>query len=191
MIENIIKTGKKYQVIYADPPWSYYNDSTTTPEKCGHNVHINPPYPVLSSKDIRSIPVKEIADDTAILLIWTTDYHMEKCMRVIEDWGFTYRTVGFAWQKLDKKGVPVAMRGGQYTMKTGIELCLLATRGTPRKLIKSREVRSFFSSEREHHSKKPDEFRSRIDEMVIDDLNKIELFARERFDGWDAWGNEI
>jgi site-specific DNA-methyltransferase (adenine-specific) len=112
-------------------------------------------------------------------------------MRVIEDWGFTYRTVGFAWQKLTKQGEPVEMKGGQYTMKSGIELCLLASKGTPRKLIKSRKVRSFLSSKREHHSKKPDEVRRRIEEMVKDDLNKIELFARDKFEGWDAWGNEV
>jgi len=85
----------------------------------------------------------------------------------------------------------VTMKGGQYTMKSGIELCLLATRGTPRKLIKSRKIRSFLSSKREHHSKKPDEVRRRIEGMVKDDLNKIELFARDKFDGWDAWGNEV
>jgi len=190
MIESIINTGKKYQVIYADPPWSYYNDATVAPEQVGINVLIKPPYSVLSSKDIRNIPVSEIADENCILFIWTTDYHLEKCLGVINSWGFTYRTMGFAWQKLSKKNTIINMRGGAYTMKSGIELCLLATKGKATKLVKSRSIKSFVSSPREHHSKKPDEIRSRIDELV-GDVNKIELFARMPAQGWDSWGNEL
>jgi site-specific DNA-methyltransferase (adenine-specific) len=191
MIEDIIKTGKKYQVIYADPPWSYYNDMSVTPEHVGKNVLINPPYPVLSSKDIKSIPVAEIADEHCLLFVWTTDYHLKKAIEVINSWGFEYKTVGFAWQKLNKKNQPVVSTGGAYTMKSGIELCLLATKGRCPTLVKKRNVRSFLSSQRQHHSKKPDEVRERINDMLKENLNKIELFARDKFDGWDCWGNEV
>jgi len=191
MIEDIIKTSKKYQVIYADPPWSYYNDASVTPEQVGNNVLIKPPYSVLSSKDICNIPVSQISDDDCILFIWTTDFHLEKCLNVINAWGFKYRTMGFVWQKLDKKNNPVCSTGGAYTMKSGVELCLLAAKGRSPKLINKRNIKSLVVSQRDHHSKKPDEVRNRINNLVKNDVNKIELFARHRFDGWDAWGNEV
>jgi len=95
--------NKKYHIIYADPPWSFYNDSDSVFDKTTKIGVYKPPYPVLSSENIKKIPVETIAEDDAILLIWTTDYHLNKCMGVIENWGFEYKTVGFAWCKKTKK----------------------------------------------------------------------------------------
>ena len=111
---------KKYQIIYADPPWSYYNDMTVIPEKnhSGLGLMRKVPYPVMSSEDIKALPVKNIADDDCILFIWTTDYHLSRCCEVIKEWGFDYKTVGFVWQKLNKKNQPVCFMGA-YTLKSG------------------------------------------------------------------------
>ena len=80
---------------------------------------------------------------------------------------------------------------GAYTLKSGIELCLLATKGKDaRKLVIRNNVKAFLSSSRLHHSKKPDEIRERIVDLV-GDIPRIELFARDKFDGWDAWGNGV
>jgi N6-adenosine-specific RNA methylase IME4 len=80
---------------------------------------------------------------------------------------------------------------GAYTMKSGTELCLLATRGKDaHKLVQKHNVRSLIESPREHHSKKPDEVRNRIVEL-LGDLPRVELFAREEHDGWHRWGNEV
>ena len=185
--------NQKYSIIYADPPWSYYNDMTVNLEKnkSGDGSMKQPPYPVMSSKDISEIGVNDITEENALLFIWTTDYHLEKCMGVIESWGFEYKTVGFVWQKLNKSGDPVCFMGA-YTMKSGVENCLLATKGKDsHKLVQKHNVRSLIQSPRSHHSKKPDEVRDRIVDLVGGEVKKIELFARDRFDGWDSWGNEL
>lgn len=183
--------NKKYNIIYADPPWPYYNDMTILPRenKSGPGSMKHPQYPVMSSADIMALPVKDIAEDNSILFIWTTDYHLAKSIGVMNSWGFDYKTVGFAWQKLNKSGKPVCFMGA-YTLKSGIELCLIGTKGKDAaKLVVNHKVRSLIQSPRQHHSKKPDEVRDRIVELC-GDIPRIELFARERFSGWDAWGNE-
>ena len=186
------RAPKKYKIIYADPPWSYYNDMTVVPEKnhSGLGCMRKVPYPVMSSADIKKLNVSSIADENCILFIWTTDYHLSRCCEVISAWGFTYKTVGFVWQKLNTKKEPVCFMG-TYTLKSGVELCLLATKGKQAaKLVKNRKIRALVQSVREHHSKKPDEIRNRI-VALCGDIPRIELFARQRVDGWDAWGNEI
>lgn len=183
---------KTFSIIYADPPWSFYNDMTVTPEqdKSGSGSMKHPPYPMLSSKDIARLPVASICKDNALLFIWTTDYHLDKCMKVMQAWGFDYKTVGFAWQKLDKQNKPVCFMGS-YTMKSGIELCLLGTRGkNAHSLVHKRTVRSLVVAQRQKHSQKPKEVRDRIVDLC-GDLPRVELFARDKADGWSCWGNEI
>jgi N6-adenosine-specific RNA methylase IME4 len=181
---------KKYQIIYADPPWSYYNDSTANPDCTTVRGMRRPPYKVMSTNAIKHLPIEKIADKNAILFIWTTDYHLRKCMDVIESWGFEYKTVAFAWQKKNKQGKSVCFMGA-YTMKSGIELCLLATRGRDaHRLVKKHNVRALIETQRLVHSQKPDDARNRIVEL-LGDLPRIELFAREKKDGWDVWGDEI
>ena len=181
---------KKYQIIYADPAWSYYNDSTANKDCTTVKGMRRPPYPVMSTESIKQLKVSEITDENAILFIWTTDYHLEKCMQVINAWGFEYKTVGFSWAKKTKKGTPVCFMGA-YTMKSGTELCLLATKGkNAHKLVKKHNVKSLIESERKQHSEKPNEVRERIVEL-LGDIPRIELFARQKVEGWDAWGNEV
>jgi len=180
----------KYKIIYADPAWSYYNDSTAKQDCTTVKGMRRPPYEVMSSNEIKLLPVKEIADDNAILFIWTTDYHLAKCIEVITAWGFEYKTVGFVWAKKNKKGEQVCFMGA-YTMKSGVELCLLATKGkNAHKLVKKHNVRAYIESPRLEHSKKPDEIRNRIVELV-GDLPRVELFARQKTEGWNVWGNEV
>jgi site-specific DNA-methyltransferase (adenine-specific) len=181
---------KKYKIIYSDPPWSFYNDSAANPDCTTVKGMRRPPYKVMASDEIAALPVKNIADDNCLLFIWTTDYHLEKCLKVINAWGFIYKTVGFVWQKINKKGEPVCFMGA-YTMKSGVELCLLATKGKDaHKLVKTHNIRSLITSPRMEHSKKPDEARSRIVELC-GDIPRIELFARTKTENWDIWGNEI
>lgn len=182
---------KKYEIIYADPPWSYYNDLTCkkNPTTVTENGHRMPPYPMLSSKDIRSINVQNISEKNCFLFIWTTDYHLDKCLKVIEDWGFTYKTVAFSWQKFNKQGNPVCFTGA-YTLKSGIENCLLATKGNIKGWVQDKTVRALIQSQRTEHSQKPEEARKRI-ERLLGDRPRVELFAREKHKGWDTIGNEI
>jgi site-specific DNA-methyltransferase (adenine-specific) len=179
----------KYQIIYADPPWSYYNDSTAKQDCTTIKGMRRPPYSVMSSKEIMDLPIKNISAVNCILFIWTTDYHLGKCLEVIEAWGFKYKTIGFVWAKKNKQGKPVCFMGA-YTMKSGIELCLLAIKGDAHKLVKNHKVRALVESQRQEHSKKPLEVKKRIVDLV-GDLPRIELFARNKREGWDAIGNEI
>ena len=183
--------SKKYQIIYADPAWSHYNNMSVSVEQNKAKDFISRnPYPVMSTEDIKALPIKDIADENCILFIWTTDYHLSRCCEVINAWGFEYKTVGFAWQKLTKDNKPVTFMGN-YTMKSGIELCLLATKGKGfQKWIKKRNVRALVQAQREEHSKKPDEVRNRIVQL-LGERPRIELFARQKTDGWDVWGNEL
>lgn len=182
--------NKKYQIIYADPPWSYYNDSNAKSDCTTVKGMRRPPYLVMSSRDIMELPIREIATDNSLLFVWTTDYHLARCVQVIERWGFTYKTVGFVWAKKNKAGDPVCFMGA-YTMKSGTELCLLATRGKDaHKLVQRHNVRSLVESPRLKHSEKPEIVRDRIVELV-GDLPRIELFARQKIEGWDVWGNEV
>lgn len=181
---------KKYNIIYADPPWSYYNDSTAKHDCTTVKGMRRPPYMVMSSREIMELPISGIAADDAILFIWTTDYHLAKCLDVIKAWGFEYKTVAFSWLKKTKKGTPVCFMGA-YTMKSGIEMCLLATKGKgAHRLVKKHNVRALIESPRMKHSEKPSEARTRIVEL-LGDLPRVELFARETSVGWHTWGNQV
>lgn len=190
MIIDIYNTKDKYDVIYADPPWSYYNDMSVSPDCTTVKGMRRPPYPVLSTKDICKIPVNKISNDNCILFIWTTDYHLEKCMDVIRAWGFVYKTIGFVWAKKNRNGSQVSFMGA-YTKKSGCELCLIATKGKDaHRMVIKHNVNSFVEYPRQEHSKKPNIIRDRIVDL-IGDRKRVELFARETFCGWDSWGNEL
>ena len=184
---------KKYDVIYADPPWSYYNDQSVNPDCTTVKGMRRPPYPVLSIKDICSFPISQIAKDNSILFIWTTDYHLGKCIsEVIPAWGFEYKTIGFVWaKKSPKTGKQISFMGA-YTKKSGCELCLIATKGKDaHKLVINHKVNSFIEFPRMEHSKKPDLIRQSIEDLCGEDRDKIELFAKQNSPGWDVFGNQV
>ena len=107
--------------------------------------------------------------------------------RVMEAWGFTFKTVAFVWVKQNRKSDPLFWGMGYWT-RANAELCLLATRGHPKRAAK--DVHQVIISHVEKHSRKPDEVRKRI-ERLMGDQPRIELFAREKSPGWDVWGNEV
>lgn len=186
---DIFTTEKKYSIIYADPPWSYYNDMTVLPDCTTVKGMRRPPYPVMSVKDICALPVANISAKNAILFIWTTDYHLARCIsEVIPAWGFEYKTIGFVWVKTGKNGRFVSFMGA-YTKKSGCELCLLATKGNPHKMVVKHNIDSLVVYPRKEHSKKPDVIRNSIKDLC-GDVARIELFARNQYEGWDCWGND-
>lgn len=119
--------------------------------------------------------------------MWVTMPKLNECFSLIHDWGFVYKTVGFTWVKKNKKSPTWFMGMGRWT-RANSELCLIATKGSPKRI--NAGVHSVIDSPIERHSKKPDEVRHRIVKL-IGDLPRIELFAREKSDGWDSWGNEL
>lgn len=181
----------KYEIVYADPPWSFYNDMSVSPNVTTVKGMRRPPYPVLSSDDIARIRVENIVAENAILFIWTTDYHLEKCVsKVIPAWGFEYKTIGFVWAKKNKNGSQVSFMGA-YTKKSGCELCLIATRGKhAHGLVVKHNINSFIEAPRMGHSEKPAEVRNAI-EQLCGERKRLELFARKKIKGWDSMGLEL
>jgi N6-adenosine-specific RNA methylase IME4 len=149
----------------------------------------------MSLADIKSLPVAAWAAPDCVLLLWATDPLLDKALDVIRAWGFTYKTVGFCWAKLNKSA-PRTDSGldSERDFFTGLglwtranpELCLLATRGHPSR--RSRGVRKLIVSPRREHSRKPDETYERIEALC--DGPYLELFARGRRPGWDGWGSQ-
>lgn len=179
MIENW--PTKKYSIIYADPPWNFkFHKRKSLSNQAKHNL-----YPTMNGKDICNLPIHDISNDNCVLFLWVMNSELPLALNVINSWGFTYKTVAFTWVKTTKNTYHFG--GGNWT-RSNPELCLLATKGKISR--KSASVRELVVSLLRKHSQKPDEVRDMIIKLV-GDLPRIELFARERFEGWDAWGNEI
>jgi len=137
-------------------------------------------------EQICALPVADLAEKDCALLLWATFPNLPEAFDVIKAWSFEYKSVGFVWCKLNRKSSGYFMGCGYYT-RANAEICLLATKGNPKRL--SRSVRQIIDTPIERHSKKPDEARDRIVQL-FGDIPRVELFARQRADGWDAWGNE-
>ena len=144
----------------------------------------------MSLADIKALPVTEWAADDCVLLLWTTDPLLEKALEIIRAWGFTYKTVGFYWAKLNKLAAsdaePSFFTGLGFWTRANPELCLLATRGKPRR--RRADVRKLIVSPRREHSRKPDEAYDRIEALC--DGPYLELFARFSRPGWDCWTDD-
>jgi len=175
--------NKKYKIIYADPPWSYKVWSNK-----GKGRSAESHYSTMSKEEIQSLPVQDISEKDSVLFLWVTAPCLLEGVELIGKWGFEYKTVGFTWVKRNKIADSWFWGMGYYT-RANAELCLLATKGDPLKRI-SRSVHQIVDARIERHSKKPDVVRERIVEL-FGNLPRIELFARERVDGWDCWGLEV
>ena len=173
--------NKKYGVIYADPPWYFRSYS-----RKGEGRNANQHYGCMSITDICSLPISTISDTNSVLLIWVVDPLLEQAFRVINAWGFTYKTVAFTWAKTNTKNLGFSMGLGYWT-RSNPEMCLLATKGKPKRVSKS--VKQLVVSERREHSRKPDEMYTYIEQLLNGPY--IELFARSTREGWDSWGDEV
>ena len=174
---------KKYNIIYADPAWSFNNKKTGGGMTSGASSH----YDTMSVDQMCKLPIKDIADDNCVLFMWWVASQPHEAIKLAESWGFKIKTMsGFNWVKTTKKG-KLDFGMGFWT-RAGSELCLIAIKGKPKRV--KANVRSVIMAERTVHSRKPHEIRSLIVELM-GDLPRVELFARQKADGWDSWGNEI
>lgn len=176
-IESVQK--KTYSIIYADPPWKYERNAV----QGAAEKH----YSTLSVDQLCALPIKELAAKDSLLFLWATFPMLPEALRLIDAWGFTFKTVAFVWLKQNRKS-PTWFYGLGYWTRGNAEICLLAKRGTPHRHSKS--VHQLIVSPIEQHSKKPDVTRSKIIELA-GDLPRVELFARQKTPGWDVWGNEV
>lgn len=168
-----IQTEKKYNVILADPPWRYeYSQSDI--RKIENN------YPTMDIDEICELPIKNIASDDCVLFLWTTSPKLTEGIKVLDGWGFQYKTCA-VWVK-DKIGMG-------YYFRQQHELLLVGTKGSVPAPEPDKRVSSVIVSDREEHSKKPEIIHKIIEDMY-GELPKIELFSRNHRDGWDSWGNQ-
>lgn len=193
-LENIYPKlpDKKYQVIYADPPWDYggkmqYDKTTIKDENIGFEKKIfissaTFKYPTLKLNQLKELNIENISDDNCILFMWTTGPQLKNSIQLGKAWGFEYKTVAFVWDKM-------IHNPGRYTLSQ-TEFVLAFRRGkfpTPRG---ARNIRQMVTVHRGKHSEKPLEVIDGITKM-FPQQDKIELFARNNFVGWDNWGLEI
>lgn len=174
--------GKHYNIVYADPPYQYRVYSKKGKGRSAENY-----YRTMNIKDIQSLPVANIAADDCFLFLWVTFPCLLEGISVLEAWGYTYKTCGFTWVKRNKKADTFFMGCGYYT-RSNSEICIIGTRGRPKRISKA--VQQVCDARVMEHSRKPDEIRDRI-VSLCGDLPRIELFARQRHEGWDCLGNEI
>ena len=176
-----------YRVIYADPPWTF-----STYSRKGKGRSAEAYYDCMSLDAIKALPVAEWAANDCVLLLWTTDPLLPTAFDVIRAWGFTYKTIGFYWAKLNKSADPTIYSDSSFFAGLGFwtranpEICLLATRGHPRR--GRADVRKLIVSPRREHSRKPDEAYGRIERLCEGPY--LEMFARSTRPGWDGWGAE-
>ena len=176
---DIFNTDKKYNIIYADPPWSYQDKG------CSGNAAQH--YPVMKDREICNLPIEGLADENCVLFMWATYPKLKEALEVMGAWGFTYKTIGFQWVKQNRSGNGYFFGLGRWT-RGNTEPCLIAVKGKPQRINKA--VGQLVFSPIRQHSQKPDEIRNKIIELM-GDLPRIELFARQYADGWDCWGNEV
>ena len=170
---------KKYQIIYADPPWRY-NDRKCN-GACEHH------YQTMKLEDLCHLPINSISDDNCVLFLWTTYPMLQEAMKLINAWGFSYKSIGFQWIKKNKSGNGFFFGLGRWT-RGNTEPCLIAVKGKPKRI--RNDISQLIFEPISEHSKKPSIVREKIIEL-IGDLPRLELFARQKTKGWDVWGNQV
>jgi len=171
----------KYEIIYADPPWTYRDKA------CAGKRGVGFKYSTMSIEDIKALPIKHISADNCALFLWCTAPQLPIGFEVISAWGFTFCTVAFTWVKRNKKSPSWFWGMGNYS-RSNAEFCLLGIKGRMKRI--SASVHSVVDTHIEGHSKKPAVVRDKIVEL-FSDIPRIELFAREKVAGWSVWGDEV
>lgn len=164
---------KKFGTILADPPWSY--------KDLGHSRRIDRQYPVLSIAELCALPVADLAAKDSVLFLWTPAPLLFEAEPVMRAWGFTNKS-NIVWDK--------TIFGMGYYARIRHEHLLIGTRGKPG-ISAVHDIPSVIAIRRTRHSVKPVEFYNIIERMYPRFENsRIELFARRRWPGWQAWGND-
>jgi len=175
-----------YPIQYSDPPWDYDNRVQHGGGKASYTSGAKSFYPTMKPAELQELApmVKGWTPQDAIHFMWTTGPQLDVAIATLEAWGFKFKTMAFVWDKC-------RVNPGAYTMSQ-TEFVIVGTRGAIPKPRGARNVRQLVTEPRTIHSRKPDVVRARIDEMFPDpDHARVEMFAREKVDGWDAWGDGV
>jgi N6-adenosine-specific RNA methylase IME4 len=173
-------SGKRFPVIYADPPWPFSAWSELA------NCHVTGHYETCTIDEINALPVAPLAADDAVLLLWVTMPNLPTAFEIIAAWGFKFSTCGFTWVKQKRSGDGLH-KGQGYWTRSNAELCLLAIKGKPTRI--SEDVHQVVLAPVGEHSAKPEEVRRRIERLFEGPY--LELYGRKTVPGWTVWGDEI
>lgn len=175
---------KRYDIVYADPPWKYYGDPNKHAAAGKH-------YDLMDESDIANIDC--LGAKQSCCFMWATGPKLDVAIRIMNAWGYHYRGVAFVWVKTTKAGKIIHGQGVPPTAtKPTTEFVLLGTRkprGRPFPLLDA-AVPQVICAPRRHHSAKPFEARDMI-VRLYGDRPRVELFARETAPGWDSIGDEL
>jgi N6-adenosine-specific RNA methylase IME4 len=179
---------KDYRVVLADPPWMYYGDPNK-PQAAGKH------YAMMTTEAISALPVAAHVAKPSVCFMWATGPRLPEAIHVMREWGFYYRGVAYVWIKTSAKGGIINGQGVRPSfVKPTTEFVLVGAttpKGRPLKLLTESQPQVLLASRPgNEHSRKPAEIHKRIEEL-FGDVPRVELFARRRTDGWDAWGNEV
>ncbi len=169
-LEDLIKKGRKFGCIYADPPWQYGNQGT----RAATDNH----YDTMPQDEIAALPVGELAAERCHLHLWTTNGFLKDALQLMEIWGFEFKST-FVWVK-PQMGI------GNY-WRCSHEIMLLGVKGGM--VFESKSLKSWIEADRTKHSAKPDIIRTFIE--AGSPGPRLELFGREMVSGWTVWGNQI
>ena len=175
-----------YDVILADPPWKFEYWVPGQGKKNASRA-AEAYYPVMATKDICNLSIREIGNNNSILFMWAVWPRLRDMFDVMEAWGYEYKTIGFVWVKANKTGFGHFMGMGYYT-RSNTEPCFIGVRGSMP--VETHDVLQIIYSAVREHSKKPEAQYDKI-ERLYPNMKYIELFARNERDGWVCWGNEV
>lgn len=177
--------GKKYGIVYADPPWFYKTQ--------GKNGGAANHYDLMDDETLKALPVRKLYEPKCAVFMWVTGPRLDMGIDTLRSWDLHYRGMAFVWVKTRADGKPIGAKGGPPAfVKSVTEFVIVGTtipsgRVWPLMNFKQRQV---LFEPVSRHSAKPWKIRRAIEKLAPEDTPKIELFARERFPGWDCWGNE-
>ncbi len=204
---DLSKVSKKYQIIYADPCWSYYGDPNKDQAAGKH-------YDLMTLEQLSALPVQKIAAKMCVMFMWATCPKLHDAVDLLRAWGFYFRGVAYVWVKTTKNGKIISGQGvrpsfvkptteivlmGSSSLDVGLEqsdadesefVLVGSTNRVGRTLPLLTEAQGqVVLAPRGRHSEKPREVRHRIEEL-FGKYDRLEMFAREHPRGWDVWGNE-
>ena len=174
----------KYDVILADPPWSYNKEVTGGSMSSGAIQQ----YPVMSIDELAELPIGDIAEENSVLFMWVVPpKYYDGINKIWESWGFRYITKAWTWVKANKSGMGFFTGMGHYS-RANTEDCFLCIKGSMP--VARHDIQALIYSPVREHSRKPDDQYRKI-EALYPNMKYLELFARRKREGWDSWGNEI
>lgn len=184
MIIDIFNTDKRYDLLYADPPWKQSKGGKKAVRPCSSGTELD--YPVISLEEIKQhlTAADKLTGENAVLFLWTIDKYLFEAETMAKSLGYKLHA-RLIWNKVT--GIPAA-----FTVRFGHEYLLYMYKGKLMPVAKNErgKIHTVFTEQVKRHSQKPEEA-YRIIERLYPDARKLELYARNTREGFDCWGNEV